>query len=296
MPHSTPPANFLESYRAQPGLLGKVQELLSRCFHGMEERFKKANRMEIYWERVSAPFVVMQNSRVVSHLGYMDYRLVSDGKLLGAGVLHAGCTAIECRENGYFKMLMHDALGHAAERNDAVLVFTRTPEAFESYGFKVFSEHVTEIENTTGAPGSSMRKLDLLKVQDFMILERLLHCRRPVSEAFSAVGHAQIYLFNLMDKAFYYDEKHELAVCYEEQGETLHLFDILCCTQWELVDVLGLIGSRAKKVRLYFCPPEDIEGVAIPLSQADTEIPMMLVRGEIPKLNRPGMLPAGFRC
>src|SRR5690242_9423558 len=109
-------------------------KLFDEAFPGLNSNIARCEHIGFKWP--SRPFVKEIEGKVVSHVGFLDYPVIINGKKHLMGALHAICTQKAHRNKGLASGLIQEAIKCAKVRCECVLLFTEIPEFYERLGFR----------------------------------------------------------------------------------------------------------------------------------------------------------------
>lgn len=283
------------SYAQDPLLGPKVFALLDTVFPGLSRSAERARTLGASWESVSTPFIVVENGRVLSHVGLIELPLVLTGRRVKAGTVHAVATHADHRGKGLCRRVMEEALEHAAGRYETLVLTTEHPEYFEPFGFRRVREHAfTARCESKGRAG--FRRLDTGSAADVRLLNRLLETREAVSEVAGVVGEKAVFCFNEGGRPLHYSEELDALICMEVVGNALALYDVVAPRVPCLADLLERLPPGIEAAEIYFSPDKLSVRAEAREQLLDHDGPShLMVRGPFPPEGRPFTLPRSAR-
>ena len=102
--------------------------LLEDSFPGIKSNIERWEALGFYWP--SMPFLKEKNGEFVSHVGFLEYPLLIEGRQYKVGALHAVCTKAACRNQGLASELIQETLKRAKNRYEFVVLFTEIPQFY----------------------------------------------------------------------------------------------------------------------------------------------------------------------
>jgi len=253
------------SYQDDPGLSGRVFDLLDVVFPGLRGVAENARALGAPWESASTPFLEIEDGRVVSHVGVIELSLVLMGRHVTIGTVHGVATNPGSRRRGHYRRVMEDLLQHCERLYETLILTTEHPEYFEPFGFRVLEERCFTAACNSPGGTEGFRMLDPLDPADVAVLHRLLQSRTPVSEVVGVVNEKAVFCFNEGRDPLPYAEDLDVIVCMEHGGLRLRLYDIVGETIPPLAALLERIPRPIDEVVVCFAADRlGVEAVPTP--------------------------------
>jgi GNAT superfamily N-acetyltransferase len=284
---------YQRSYAADADLSDAVFGLLDTWLPSIRALAERARRLGWAWERVSTPFVYVEDGALLAHVGVLEMPLFWMGAAQRVGGIHAVCTHPEHRRRGLFRRLMEDALRYCDERYETLELTTEHPEYYEPFGFRVVPEHrfIAEVGSRGGRSG--LRPLDLASPRDLGLLDRLLEQRQPVSRLLGVVNEQACFKFSQAESELLYAEALNVVVPLNFRDGRLELYDVVGPRVPVLAALLEEIDRPIDEVAIHFSPDRlDVRARAEP---APPEFGRLMVRGPFPPEGSDFMLPPPAR-
>ncbi|MCG6963989.1 MAG: GNAT family N-acetyltransferase [Acidobacteria bacterium] len=284
------------SFAEDPGLLGRLMDLLDLVFPGLARGADRARILGAPWEQVSTPFIATDAGRLVSHVGLIELPLVIEGRCQIVGAIHGVATHPEHRRRGHYRRLMEEVLEHCQDRLPTQILTTEHPEYFTPFGFRVVPEHVFTVPSRRPAGPGQVRLLDLDDNDDVTLLHRLLESRTPVSSRLGVVREHGVFCFNEGRRPLHYAPDLDVVLCFEQENEKVTLYDVVGPELPPLDAVLDRLPGPVSSVTLAFAPDR--------LAPDATPVPglfnhdgpsYLMVRGSLGEANEPFALPRPAR-
>lgn len=289
------------AFSEDPGLSGRLFDLLDLVFPGIRRGAERARAMGAAWEAVSTPFVHVEEGRIVSHVGMIGLTLVLLGRRTPVGSVHAVATHPGHRRRGHFRRLMNEMIEDAAGRYETLILTTDQPSIYLPFDFRIVEEHsfTVSVDSTARSDGlralkgaggagrlptldrgsrsegsrtrerdggaSDLRTLDCASEADVSLLLRLLDTRSPVSRTAGIVEDRAVFCFNESDRPLHYVPDLDLVLCMDRKGARLELYDVVGTCIPRLDRLLECIPHRAREVVVHFAPDQlGVEATATP--------------------------------
>ncbi|QRM53987.1 GNAT family N-acetyltransferase [Sinorhizobium sp. BG8] len=224
--------------------------------------------------RVSMPSAYFDAAgRCVANLSAFAMPLLIDGKRVEAAGLQSGAVRPEYRGRGLFRALTSRTLQRCDEAGfDIVVLYTDKPDLYRRHGFRTLPQHhFAGFAPQASLSVSAARPLEISDPTDIALLRQLLAVRTPVSDRFSVLGQAEMFLLNahLLDSV----RLHVLAdgravIAWRDPGEDrFELLDIVGSRIPPLAEIRGALSATASKVTVHF-PPDRLEWDGVPEQEA----------------------------
>ena len=284
------------SFADDPGLVEPLFDLLDTVFPGLRAGAARLETLGASWEEVSTPYVRFEDGRPVSHIGVIELPLVLAGRPVTVASVHAVATRPDRRRHGFYRELMNEVLEDRAEQNETFVLTTENPEYYEPFGFRVLPEHRFEVAVDETERRAVMRTLDVEDATDLATLRRLLATRRPISRVVGVAGGSTVFLFSEARRPLHYCPDLDVMACFETDGRTLELFDVVGPSLPALGELVAATGLALERVVLHFAPDRFAPGaVATPRVFEHDGPSYLMVRGPFDTGREPFTLPRSAR-
>ena len=245
------------------------------------------------WDERYLAFALAEENRIVASASRQEMLLMLNGQRTRGWQLSAVGTLPEYRRRGLQQQIMARLLAHTPEAepmflfaNDSVLHF------YPRFGFQRAREHKFQAPCVLQPSAAALRALDVADPADLALLLRIAARARPLSADFSACDHGRIILWYASNFAWLslrHVPEHAALIAVAQDGELLHLLDVLSAQPFELRTVLPrLLTQPITRVELGFTPHGVWPG-AEPAYEY-TESPLF-VRGALPLPRQPFKFP-----
>jgi GNAT superfamily N-acetyltransferase len=112
--------------------------LLEESFPGMKANLSRCVALGFPW--ASKPFLKEERGEFLSHVGFLEYPMLIEGKWHKVGALHAICTKATHRGRSLASQLIQEVLAWAENQYEFVVLFTEIPKFYEQLSFKCIQE------------------------------------------------------------------------------------------------------------------------------------------------------------
>lgn len=210
-----------------------------------------------YWEEHYIPYSFVQGNEVIANVSVNLVDVVIEGVDKKAVQLGTVMTKPAFRHQGLSKVLLETIWQEYKDEVDFFYLFANrtVTDFYPKFGFNRVDEHLftkqrqPSLNHNTAHP---LRQLSVTNPTDLQLIERLVLNRRPLSPHFSSLlpNMTMFYCLNVFPERIYYLEQSSALIIYGEEGDTLHLYDVIGCDE----HIHTLIPSNAKQLVLHFTP------------------------------------------
>lgn len=251
----------------------------------------------------SKPFFKEDRSEVLSHVGFLEYPMLIEGKWHKAGALHAICTKAAHRGQGLASRLIQEVLEWAKDQHEFVVLFTEIPKFYEQLLFQNVQEYRFHLTCKRKSGTKSLQPLTFPKDNELFL--RCFSNRQPISNRLWVKDNGIISSYNTLFATYptYWSLHYSLSIngvlSYLLEGKTLHLFDIIATKIPSLDVILDHMPIEIDEIYFYFSPDLLINAAtAEPLSCNNKNMDFsgyLMVHGNWPKCE-PCMISPLSRC
>jgi hypothetical protein len=140
--------------------------------------------------------------------------------------------------------------------NESVLNF------YPQFGFERYQEVVFTSNSTVPTPNYSARRLNILNPSDFNLIKNLIKKRQVLTRHFGALDYDFItmwHVLNVFPNKLYYLEPEKAIFIISEDGNTLHIWDIIYNQPFDLYPAIAkVIQTETIKSLNYYFPPDQM--------------------------------------
>ncbi len=283
---------YKRSWAEEPALCDAVFDLLGHWIEVLPAMRRAAERLDWRWEDESTPFAIVEDGRVISHVGVLELPLVIAGREQVCAGIHAVCTLDSRRRQGLYRRVMEEVLDWCDARHETIELTTENPEYYEPFGFRRVPEHTFSARPAAPAGRGDLRALRLDDAADIALLNRLLDTREPVSHVLGSRAPA-VFKFNhgLAGGLSYSPGLDAVLVLQREDGRVT-LDDVVAAELPSFGRLLDSIGSPLEELRMRFTPDRfDVDALPVPAAGDDH----LMVRGPFAAEDVPLIVPPPLR-
>jgi GNAT superfamily N-acetyltransferase len=245
-----------------------------------------------------------EGGEILSHVGFLEYPMLIEGKWHKAGALHAICTKLTHRGRGLASQLIQEVLNWAKTQYEFIVLFTEIPKFYENLSFQYIQEYRFRLACKRARGTKSLQPLTFSEDNDLFL--RCFSIRQPVSNRLWVKDNGTIASFNTLFATYptywslHYSPTLNAIVSYLLEDKTLHLFEIVASEVPSLDLILDHIPAAIDEIYFYFSP--DLltnAAIAEPVSYEKKNIDFsgyLMVRGNWPSISNPFMISPLSRC
>lgn len=230
--------------------------LLDNCFPGLKSNILRCEKIGYPW--ASKPFLKKKDGEIASHVGFIDYPMLIEGKLYKVGALHAVCTKNEYRKQGLASDLISEVLLWSKGNYDFLILYTDIPEFYEKLSFKYIQEYRFKLTYQHKKGQFKLQELNAHK--DNALFLKTFQDRCSVSKRLWVKDNGFIASFNTLFATYptywslHYSPSLNAIISFELKGKVLHLYDIVASQLPSLDQILEHIPSEVDEIYFYFSP------------------------------------------
>lgn len=230
-------------------------KLLEAYYPGMSANMVRCEALGYPWK--SKPFVKEKNGEIVSHVGFLEYPMLIEGRWFKAGALHAICTKETHRGQGLASALIQDVLKWAEPHSELVILFTEIPRFYEKLGFRLIQEHRFRLPCPQKKGSQILRPMVFPQDNDLFL--RLFLKQAPISHRVWVQDDGTIASFNALFATFptywslHYSPSIDAIISYFLKDKEIHLLDVIASKIPSLEVVLDHLPA-AEEIYFYFSP------------------------------------------
>ena len=246
-----------------------LHALQDRIWPQMSARIEAARKLGANWEAQTTPFAWVEKER-----------LLGADRVVAA--IHAVCTDPEARGRGLGRRCMEAALNWIDERFDLAKLSTTIPAYYARWGFSVVPTHRFVAHRAGGGGPARPAILD-----DMARIRALFSARTPTSDVYATREPGWLPIIDLalqgrLPGGVLVVPQRDFLIVVRQQGEVLHLDDVVGPELPGLEEVLAAIPFRFERV-IYGFTPDRLDPGARP-EPVPAEDGVMQVRGAWPTL------------
>ena len=247
------------------------------------------------WDDALICYSLADGPEIVANISVYKTDLIISGKRKKALQICSVMTRKDYRGRGLAKKLMDVILEKYDKEFDTIFLLGNKTvlDFYPKFGFKPLLQSKYELNVNIEKSGlDKIRKLDISNAGDLKLIKALVFNRRPISDVLGVENAQSIFMWqcynNFGYRLYYLEDGDILAVC-EQDGQKLHVYDIISKGEVNFNDLLCKIATEeAKKVIFHFTPDLLKVEADCSLLQVDDELfhDMFFVRGDFNDFSR----------
>lgn len=253
----------------------------------LSARVDSARAIGVHWEQDTTPFAWFEEGRALAHVGVIDHPLRLMGKDLVVAGIHAVCVDPIARGRGLAQHCMEAALSWVDERNMLAKLSTSIPNFYSPWGFSVVPTYCF-VSERSGGGGNARPALN----GDAAYLRALFEARTPISDVYATREKGWLPIINLallrrLPSGVLVVPDRDFLIVARQQGEVLHLDDVIGPELPELGEVLAAVPFAFARVVYHFTPDRLDPSARAETVSASGEV--MQIRGAWPAMTAFGV-------
>lgn len=257
-------------YAKDSALFNRVVSLIDEVFPGAKQMIAYGDALGAHWSKASIPFVVEKKGNIIAHLGIVPMTVSLPNKTHHIAALHGICVKKAYRRQGYFRLLMTEALAYIQENFDSSLLFTHDPHYYQGFGYQVVPQSDFAITvNHEGNQSSDLRRLYLEQPEDLALFRRI-YASNETHSCFLPVQHEILFILNSQDMKLYYSHTLDAIIALKE-NKKLYIQAVIGTSALSFKEVLAQLPPKCHEVILQFYPSTDFVDLPYKLIPAKTD-------------------------
>ena len=230
-----------------------LHALQDRVWPQLSARLEAARKLDVHWEAQTTPFAWVEEQRALAHVGVIAHplRLLGEDRVV-AGI-HAVCVDPEARGRGLARRCMEAALAWIDERFDLAKLSTASPPSTRG-GASLWHQPTG---SSLSVPAVAARRAP--RLDDTTRIRALFSARAPTSDVYATREPGWLPIINLalqrrLPDSLLVVPQRDFLIVARQQGEVLHLDDVVGPELPGLEEVLAAIPFRFERVIYGFTP------------------------------------------
>jgi len=248
---------FERGYKYNNTLRKSYSDLSSLTFGiEFEEYYQKG-----FWSDRYIPFSYIYQDKVIANVSVNLLDFIIQGEKKKALQIGTVMTHPDFQQRGLSTNLMNKVLAEYSNACDFIYLFANKDvlDFYPKFGFETFNEHISFM-NFVGNKDQNtiLRKLDIKDLRDRKFIYEFVSTRSPVSSVFSTLNTEGIFMFyclNVFPQNIYYLTDEDVIVVFQQEQQTLHLYDIVSKKEIEIEPILKKISDfSTEKIIFHYTP------------------------------------------
>lgn len=216
-----------------------------------------------YWDDRYICHSIIIGNQIVANVSVSKMDLVINGARKKAIQIGTVMTHPEHRGKGLSKQLMEQVLNTYSDLCDLIFLFANHTvlDFYPKFGFEVLPEHQFYMNVTVPFENKGyLDKLNISKRADREFIDQMLCSHRSVSQRFGVEnndGLFHFYALNVYPECLYYSKENEAIIVYEQEGELLHLYDVVSKREVNMQLLITRISTaQTRKIQFHLTPDQ----------------------------------------
>ncbi|NQX66095.1 GNAT family N-acetyltransferase [Paenibacillus alba] len=214
-----------------------------------------------FWDDRYICHSFLKDHEVIANVSISKMDLLIEGVNKKAIQIGTVMTHPDYRGKGLSGILMRHVLDMYEQDCDIFFLFANSTaiEFYPKFGFGSFCESQF-ILNYHPIPNanSRLRKLNCSNESDLAFIQRSVLSRKPISEQCGVSNNQGLFMFyaiKVFPESIYYSQEDEVIIVYQQEGHTLHLYDVVSQGDVNLNRLLNQIANeQTEYIHFHFTP------------------------------------------
>lgn len=249
---------FVKDYKDNEYLRNSFNQLASNTFGIEFESWYQHG----YWTEKYQPYSYIDKGNIVANVSVNLLNLMINNKIKKAVQIGTVMTHPDYRNRGLSRRLMEIVL-QDYKNVDLIYLFANQTvlDFYPKFGFQAWEEVQYSINYSCNPSDQvGIKKLDGRKPEDLAFIYSLAANRNSISRIFGTTSSEELLMFYCLmvfNQDLYYLEDEKVLVIFQNDGDILHLYDVVCTKKVKLQDILSKIATTdTKKVVFHYHPDE----------------------------------------
>lgn len=254
-----PGIKLISDYKENKGYRDRFNELAHLVFGINFEEWYQIG----CWDDRYICYSFLKEDKIIANVSISKMDLVIDGLVKKAIQIGTVMTHPELRGRGLSRLLMKHVLDMYEHKCDIIFLFANNSvtDFYPKFGFTAIPEsRFTQKIDAIQTIDSPLRKLNCSVKEDLDCINRLLLARKPISERFGMGNNQGIFMFYALyvfPESIYYSPEDEAIVVFQQDGDTLNLYDVVSQVGVNLIDLLSRIANEnTENIHFHFTPDQ----------------------------------------
>ncbi|OAB40304.1 GNAT family N-acetyltransferase [Paenibacillus antarcticus] len=219
-----------------------------------------------FWDDRYLCYSFLRDHEVIANVSVSKMDVVINGLNKKAIQIGTVITHSDFRGKGLSRALMKHVLDIYEQECDIFFLFANSTalDFYPKFGFESFGESQFRLKfNPIRIENSTVQKLNCSNDEDLEFIKQMVMSRRPVSEQFGVSNNQGIFMFHaikVFPESLYYSQEDEAIIVYQQEGHTLHLYDVVSQGDVNINHLLNRIATeQTESVRFHFTPDQFTE-------------------------------------
>ncbi|MFC3745625.1 GNAT family N-acetyltransferase [Paenibacillus sp. GCM10012306] len=219
-----------------------------------------------FWDDRYICYSFLRDSKVIANVSVSKMDVVINGLNKKAIQIGTVITHPDFRGKGLSRALMNHVLNIYEQECDIFFLFANSTAInfYPKFGFESFGESQFKLKfNPVPNEDSTICKLNCSNEEDLEFIKRMVLSRKPISGQFGVSNNQGLFMFyalNVFPESIYYSQEDEAIIVYQQEGHTLHLYDIVSQDDVHINSLLNRIANeQTESIQFHFTPDQFTE-------------------------------------
>ncbi|KQL54405.1 hypothetical protein AN964_13465 [Heyndrickxia shackletonii] len=251
---------FIKDYKDNNKLRSSFNELANSVFGIRFEEWYQYG----FWNERYIPYSFVLDEKVIANVSINLLNFFINDEEKSAVQIGTVMTHPDFRNNGLSGELMRKVIKDYEKICDFMYLFANDSvlNYYPKFGFEMVKETQFYYDNYNSSPGRTpLKKLDGNSHTDLHFIYEFAKDRVPVSQIFGSTNSHGILMFycsSVFRNNLYYLEEDNVIVVLHEEGDTVHIYDLIAKKKFCLETILNkIVPNGMKKVIFHFTPDDE---------------------------------------
>jgi len=219
-----------------------------------------------FWDDRYICYSFLRDHEVIANVSVSKMDVVINGLNKKAIQIGTVITHPDFRGKGLSRALMKHVLDIYEQECDIFFLFANSTalDFYPKFGFESLDESQFKLKyNPIPIENSTLRQLNCSNDEDLEFIKQMVMSRRPISEQFGVSNNQGIFMFHaikVFPESIYYSQEDEAIIVYQQEGHTLHLYDVVSQGDVNINRLLNRIATeQTESIRFHFTPDQFTE-------------------------------------
>lgn len=239
-----------------------------------------------YWNEDYIPYSFIKGNQVIANASITKLHIIINGKSYHAIQIGTVMTDEKYKKQGLARKLMEHILEKYKDACDFIYLFANETvlNFYPKFGFTRIDESVycLDLEETGLASSISENIRKIMIEEDRALLEKFAKERYVNSQVLDVQDYSSLLLFYFsipFHDMIYHIAELDTLVLMEEEGDTIHVFDIIALKKPDIKTIVANIQKETtKKVIFYFTIDENMTGLSVEKQSNDEDALFILAK------------------
>lgn len=217
-----------------------------------------------FWTDDYILYSFVDSGEIISNISVALMKVFVNGKLMNGVQLGAVGTIPEYRKLGLSRKLMNYVIDKYKSKTEIIFLFANdsVTEFYPKFGFTKQDQYLFKKKALPVKSKTELRKLNLIKVDDYNLLLRLLKERKPITRLFGAAYYDFFVMWHVFNKQWeniYYIPDYDALLFIKIKDDALHVYEVVCKREIDINHIVHEIAgfNKVSNILFYF-PPDQI--------------------------------------